>query len=901
MKMFKKSVFLVLALFVAIFTLASCGGDNTANELEEAAKKIVLTQDKKTDVTGDFEVTSIVTVGENTYNVAWESSSEVAKIGSVNETTKLIPVTIDYVHNNTADTAVKLTATLSKEGKKDTYQKEFNFTVPRFVVNTIAEYDAATSKTPVTIHGVVVAKEEFSSSYKNTSVYLESIDGKGGVYAYRLSCTQEQYDNELKIGARIYVSGNKYVYNGLREFDGGCTYKLETTELNTPTVTDITDTIKAGTEISADLQNQLIKISNLEVLSVEEKDSKDRYNIIVADPADNTKQFTIRVNTYLTPTSGAAYKAYTALNIVPGMTISATGVCGWYNGAQMHPVDEDDIVVNGINYAKVFGGKLLAATSIDDQLYGVKEIVLPDALEDVNLSGDDYIGLTATWTSSSANAVIGSKTITVTPAVEDDPNTDADETAAAVTKTVITLTTATVTEDEDVTLTLTIKNASDEVVDTRTITIKLIKDIIADSHADYVAAADDTNLVVRGVITAYKSNQKEIWIEDADGAYYLYFSNKVEAEWLVIGNEIAVAGVKTTFNNTLELKDCTWLYTYEEPATITAENKTEEFAANGYTTLEAANQGKLITFTGTWLGDKKVKVGEKEIAVYFYCTQPTLTENVEYAVTGLLGFYYNKSTEVYTYQIFILDTNAFADARPADVRAQAALDSIKESIGTASFTQTTDIVLDKIFKDATLTVTPQTDATTLAYDSTTNTLTITPTTTQTTETLTIKVQIGEEVKEETISIVSKVDNSNLTATLAYTSSTSNTTVDGSNDATLVGLDETYFTVVRAKNDASGCALYTNSIRLYGKDGNGASLTITGQTGVTIKSITITFDTSKTDGTYSVNGTAGASAISSGMDPVTIEINSDSVVILNTSTGTTQVRIASIEITYSIAE
>lgn len=109
MKMFKKSLFLVLTLFLAVITLASCGGgEDIASELEEAAKKIILTQDKQTDVTGDFEVTSVVKVGDNEYKVAWQSSNAVAKIGALNASTKLYTVEIDYLHNNESDTAVKL-------------------------------------------------------------------------------------------------------------------------------------------------------------------------------------------------------------------------------------------------------------------------------------------------------------------------------------------------------------------------------------------------------------------------------------------------------------------------------------------------------------------------------------------------------------------------------------------------------------------------------------------------------------------------------------------------------------------------------------------------------------------------------------------------------------------------
>ena len=336
MKIFKKIAVIALALIASVAALTSC--DNNKEALEEAAKKLLITQDKQV-VSGDFELTSVLKVDGVTYTITWAADKDIVTVGE--KVGNFYQVDVDYLNNNEADELVKLTATIS-DGK-NTVEKVFEFTVPKFDVYTIDEYDAAQSKEEVTVKGVIVAKEAYSEGYKNTAVYLEDASGKGGVYAYRLSCTQEQYDNELVVGNVIFVSGKKYMYNGLREFDGGCTYILAG-ETATPKVTDITDLIKAGTGISADLQNQLVKFTNLPVVKVEEKDDKGRYNIIVGDATDTTKQFLVRVNTYITPVEGDAYKAYAELGVAPGMIISVSGVCGWYNVAQMHPIDADDIV-----------------------------------------------------------------------------------------------------------------------------------------------------------------------------------------------------------------------------------------------------------------------------------------------------------------------------------------------------------------------------------------------------------------------------------------------------------------------------------------------------------------------------------------------------------------------------
>lgn len=440
MKIFKKSLFLLVALFLAVFTLASCNNDEKIlSELEEAAKKIVLTQDKQ-EVTGDFDVTAVVKVGENSYNVAWASDNAVAVVGTVKE--NFIPITIDYLHNQTAATKVKLTATVSKDGSDVTFSKDFNFTVPQFKVNSIAEYDALNAKENVTVHGIIVAKETYGASYKNTSVYLASADGIGGVYAYRLACTEEQYNNELKIGQKIFVSGPKYVFNGLREFDGGCTYILDTDPIVTPTVTDITAFVKDGSIKTKDVQNQLVKFENLEIVSIGEKDSKGRYNIVCGDETNN---ITVRVNTYITTNDSDAYKAYEALNLLPGMLIDVKGVAGYHNATQIHPLDAGDIVVKGQNYAKGFAAALAGKVNVEDAIYGISDINLPTTLSDAGLEGADYAGLTASWTSESANVVINGNVAT----------------------------TKLVAEDTTATLKVTIKDADNNVKATATVEIKL--------------------------------------------------------------------------------------------------------------------------------------------------------------------------------------------------------------------------------------------------------------------------------------------------------------------------------------------------------------------------------------------------------------------------------------------
>ncbi len=432
MKLFKKFAMVFVAAFALVLSLASCDKTPEGPTVEDAAKKIILTQDKQT-VSGDFQVPAVVKVDGVTFTVTWTSDNAVAKIVDLDANYK--KVAIDYLHNTTAEQLVKLTATIS-DGT-NSLEKNFEFKVPQFVVQSIAQYDAMLDGEMTTVHGIVVAKETYDPGYGNTSIYVAAKDGKGGVYAYRLKCTQEQYDNELVIGANVYISGAKKMYNGLREYDGGCTYILESTTITTPSVLDVTDLIKNGTGLSMDYQNQLIKFSGLEVIEVGEKDSKGRYNVTV-DEGQNT--FVIRVNTYITPESGDAYKSYDALSLTPGMVISAQGVCGWYNTAQMHPLNAGDIVVEGINYAKAMAAELASKVVLEESLYGIQDVKLP-----TTLTGEEYEGLTATWSSSSENLVVNGDVAT----------------------------SKLVAADETVVLTVTVKDAEGNVKGTATVEVAL--------------------------------------------------------------------------------------------------------------------------------------------------------------------------------------------------------------------------------------------------------------------------------------------------------------------------------------------------------------------------------------------------------------------------------------------
>lgn len=130
-------------------------------------------------------------------------------------------------------------------------------------------------------------------------------------------------------------------------------------------------------------------------------------------------------------------------------------------------------------------------------------------------------------------------------------------------------------------------------------------------------------------------------------------------------------------------------------------------------------------------------------------------------------------------------------------------------------------------------------------------------------------------------------------TLQYTGSTT-TNMTGSNDAATLGLSDTDWSVVGDTGTPTNLPGLNKdgTIRLYGNaNGNGNTITVTSNVG-TINSITIDFNSGSDGAKVLVGG--NEVSLSNG----SFAINSSSFVIKNSYSGTTQVRINSIVITYT---
>ena len=133
------------------------------------------------------------------------------------------------------------------------------------------------------------------------------------------------------------------------------------------------------------------------------------------------------------------------------------------------------------------------------------------------------------------------------------------------------------------------------------------------------------------------------------------------------------------------------------------------------------------------------------------------------------------------------------------------------------------------------------------------------------------------------------------ATIKYTGGTT-TNMTGENDAALVGLDASAWSVVgdKGSHDQFPGLNKDGSIRLYWKEPTSNTITVSSLTGATINSIKFTF----IEGYENVSVTVGGNLVSA--TDGTYAINSSSFILGNANTSSKQVRFTALVINYTPA-
>lgn len=194
-------------------------------------------------------------------------------------------------------------------------------------VMTFEQYDAAALDDAVVIEGFIQAKQSWWDN--KATIYLQ--DGTGGYFVYEMTCTEEEYNTKLVIGAKIKVTGYKTEYKGEIEVDAGATFEVVGTDTWVAEATDVTALL--GKDELVKKQNMFVVFKGMTVKSVSYKGGEagdDIYLTLTKDGAD----YDFCVERYLTDPDTEVYKAVGELK--EGDVIDIEGFLYWYNGPNPH-------------------------------------------------------------------------------------------------------------------------------------------------------------------------------------------------------------------------------------------------------------------------------------------------------------------------------------------------------------------------------------------------------------------------------------------------------------------------------------------------------------------------------------------------------------------------------------
>ena len=596
----------------------------------EDAKTVLrdLYKDKLATTAVNFTVVTQVMVGEDKYEVIWSTNNDKIVVGEPDEATK--SVTIAVPSQAVEKIEYVLTATI-KAADGTTLEVTFDAAVPKFEVNSHADYMAAAKDDELTIMGVVVGINSVARGNKYNHLFLADTSVDGGYYCYKV--TTDPSDLGIELGMTVAVTGKMSPYNGMQEIINGQVEVLDTTIRSFETL-DITDKFAAGADLGAyvglpvsikgvTLGSQDLETASSQYLyfSIGEKQAyvrtyitdfpvdlqADRDNVKATIDADHAAHFGYKAdvegilvlfsgNPYLIPTSVTPFTNYQQVEKTPAEKVAA------------------EI------------GELKFDASYSN-----------DAIIDLILTGKYYNDVTFAWTTSDAtNAAIADGKLTLKV-----PN-------------------------ETTTVTITVTVACGEVTQTKEFTIKLSKTITTITDALAIGAAKEHNTyteekyIVAGIIKeVYNATYGNMYLVDELGNTFTVYgtysadgANRYDAMEAkpVAGDYVVIIGVLGQYNGTAQMKNG-WIQSFTTPITIPQANELgNTFEKNQYTEDKKVITGEITEVQNTTYGNVVIKDAEgNSILVYglynanglvrydAMATKPAVGDTI--TVLGIIGKY----------------------------------------------------------------------------------------------------------------------------------------------------------------------------------------------------------------------------------------------------------------------
>lgn len=211
---------------------------------------------------------------------------------------------------------------------------------------THAEYLKAEKGTTVTIEAYIQGKQAWweSDGIGVATFYLQDQDG--GYFVYNLPCDKNAYDNDLTIGTKIQVTGQKTDWAGEIEIAGlaegaEATYTVLKDKKYIATPKDVTAFL--GTDTLLDSQNMAVEFKDLYVVAQEDRTSAFYYKYdnsgkdgddLYLTLSDGVHYLSACVESYLCDKDSEVYNAVKTLAV--GDKVNVEAFLYWYNGAQPH-------------------------------------------------------------------------------------------------------------------------------------------------------------------------------------------------------------------------------------------------------------------------------------------------------------------------------------------------------------------------------------------------------------------------------------------------------------------------------------------------------------------------------------------------------------------------------------
>lgn len=550
----KRLAIVVLALVMCLsVVLAACATDgNTTNDgLKKAADNVkALYQSDATSTPADYKRVAQVKVDGVTYPITWtvDVSEDKVKVGT--EVTDG-QITISVFQSETEDIPYVLTATLEKDGAKEVVT--FNYTVPKLVYTTIADFLAAKTddKVSYALRGHVMA----TGADEGKAGSFVIADETGSVFSYNKF--------EVALGDEIIAYGTRSVNSGVPQLGTTDVKVVGKTGYTEATATELKaeeiDLSKLSNETITDMTGKYYKVTGIKYL-VSGGYAQGTYN--------DKQVLSLYTNTTITDIA----EDYT------GKNIEAYGYVRGFKANSYLTIQVTKIVCTEDVTPKTAEEKVdaeLSALSIDD-IKATGEISLAT-------TGKTYTSVKIAWTVAEneyATIKAGKLNVTKLP-------TDADA---------------------EITLTATLTRG--DIQKTKEIKVKVCKEVVRaaweckldveiKSYADLEATVTESGNTTKekyytmGYIKSIENaTYGNVTIEDKDGktliVYGSYsFDGTTRFDALKnkpdVGSLVVVYGVMTNYNGTKEMKNA-WIMQID--GTI-QEYTTEEKIAKAKATLEA--------------------------------------------------------------------------------------------------------------------------------------------------------------------------------------------------------------------------------------------------------------------------------------------------------------------------